>query len=58
MKCQILIYGKNKKNISICHMLQILPRALTKMVKESVMVIKIDFSPGQFLRTLLYGRPV
>ena len=28
MKCQILFPGKNKKNISNCHMLKILPRVL------------------------------
>ena len=28
MKCQILFSGKNKKNISKCHLLKILPRVL------------------------------
>ena len=27
--CQILCHGKNKKNISICHLLKILPRVLS-----------------------------
>ena len=29
MKCQILFSGKNKKNISICYLLEILPRVLS-----------------------------
>ena len=29
MKCQILFSGKNKKNISKCHLLKILPRVLS-----------------------------
>ena len=29
MKCQILFPGKNKKNISKCHLLKILPRVLS-----------------------------
>ena len=32
MKCQILFSGKNKKNISKCRLLKILPRVLS--VKE------------------------
>ena len=32
MKCQILFSGKNKINISICHLLKILPRVLN--IKE------------------------
>ena len=28
MKCQNLFFGENKKNISICHLLKILPRVL------------------------------
>ena len=28
MKCQMLFSGKNKKNISKCHLLKILPRVL------------------------------
>ena len=34
MKCHNLVSGKNKKNISICHLLKILPGALS--VKQSV----------------------
>ena len=34
MKCQILFSGKNKKNISKCRLLKILPRVLS--VKHSV----------------------
>ena len=33
MKCQILFSGKNKKNISKCRLLKILPRVLS--VKKS-----------------------
>ena len=29
MKCQNLFFGKNKKNISVCHLLKILPRVLS-----------------------------
>ena len=29
MKCQNLFSGKNKKNISICYLLKILPRVLS-----------------------------
>ena len=29
MKCQILFIGKNKKNISKCRLLKILPRVLS-----------------------------
>ena len=29
MKCQILFYGKNKKNISIFRLLKVLPRVLS-----------------------------
>ena len=32
MKCQILSYGKNKKNISKCRLLKILPRVLSVKV--------------------------
>ena len=28
MKCQSLFSGENKKNISVCHLLKILPRVL------------------------------
>ena len=34
MKCQILFSGKNKKNISKCHLLKILPGMLS--VKEYI----------------------
>ena len=32
MKCQILFSGKNKKNISKCRLLKILPRVLSVKV--------------------------
>ena len=34
MKCQILFSGKNKKNISKCRLLKILPRVLSVKVKD------------------------
>ena len=36
MKCQILFSGKNKKNISKCHLLKILPRVLS--VKDHLLL--------------------
>ena len=36
MKCQILFPGKNKKNISMCHLMKILPRVLS--VKANVVL--------------------
>ena len=37
MKCQILFSGKNKKNISKCRLLKILPRVLSvKQVQQSI----------------------
>ena len=38
MKCQILFSGKNKKNISKCRLLKILPRVLS--VKETCSKIR------------------
>ena len=40
MKCQILFSGKNKKNISKCRLLNILPRVLS--VKLLSMLIKFQ----------------
>ena len=34
MKCHILFSGKNKKNISKCHLLKILPRVLSVKKKK------------------------
>ena len=34
MKCQILFSGKNKKNISKCRLLKILPRVLSVNTQE------------------------
>ena len=37
MKCQILFSGKNKKHISICRLLKLLPRGLSvKVLREEV----------------------
>ena len=35
MKCQILFSGKNKKNISKCRLLKILPRVLSVKLMNS-----------------------
>ena len=44
MKCQILFSGKNKKNISKCRLLKILPRVLSaKSYQEDGRVIMKDF---------------
>ena len=41
MKCQILFSGKNKKNISICCLLKILPRVLgIKISTHSICVVE------------------
>ena len=40
MKCLLLFFGKNKKNISICHLLKILPRVL------SIKTLKILYIEG------------
>ena len=41
MKCQILFSGKNKKNISKCRLLKILPRVLS--VKEEYLMIIVGY---------------
>ena len=38
MKCQILFSGKNKKNISKCRLLKILPRRLLKILPRVLSV--------------------
>ena len=40
MKCQILFSGKNKKNISKCRLLKILPRLL--IVKDMSKLLTIN----------------
>ena len=39
MKCQILFHGRNKKNISKCGLLKILPRVLS--VRQHLLVIHL-----------------
>ena len=39
MKCQILISGKIKKNISKCRMLKILPRVYVSMIYALFVVL-------------------
>ena len=41
MKCQILFSGKNKKNISKCRLLKILPRVLS---------VNTQYTDGKFIR--------
>ena len=42
MKCQILFSGKNKKNISKCRLLKILPRVLSvKMSSDYLFNIRL-----------------
>ena len=43
MKCQILFSGKNKKNISKCRLLKILPRVLS--VKQMFFVLNYCIQP-------------
>ena len=43
MKCQILFSGKNKKNISKCRLLKILPRVLSVKGDIFLRIFKIDY---------------
>ena len=47
MKCQILFSGKNKKNISKCRLLKILPRVLS--VNYYTVPDKREYSSNIFL---------
>ena len=38
MKCQILFSGKNKKNISRCHLPKILPRVLSVKGRPAILL--------------------
>ena len=51
MKCQILFSGKNKKNISICHLLKILPRVL------SIKVL-ITITPNDTLKLFIFSEKI
>ena len=43
MKCQILFSGENKKNISKCRLLKILPRVLSvKAIDSNMEIISIQ----------------
>ena len=46
MKCQILFSGKNKKNISKCRLLKILPRVLS-VKRVYLMMIHYENTPIQ-----------
>ena len=46
MKCQILFSGKNKKNISKCRLLKILPRVLS--VKAYVKLLSMTIFMRNF----------
>ena len=41
MKCHILFSEKNKKNISKCRLLKILPRVLSVKLKSNSLTVKI-----------------
>ena len=41
MKCQILFSGKNKKNISKCYLLKILPRGLSIKVTVNNLSVQL-----------------
>ena len=46
MKCQILFSGKNKKNISKCRLLKILPRVLSVKLpvsKERALAVHVTY---------------
>ena len=49
MRCQILFFGKIKKNISVCHLLKILPRMLNVNNDTTVDTLNIET-----IYTLLY----
>ena len=51
MKCQILFSGKNKKNISKCRLLKILPRVLS--VKHISKTIRISLSNHDFMNLFI-----
>ena len=46
MKCQILFSGKNKKIISICHLVDILPRVLSAQMYRHVNMIQNQLLNG------------
>ena len=48
MKCQIMFSGKNKKNISKCRLLKILPRVLS-VKRQSQHIPAIEGSFNKFL---------
>ena len=50
MKCQILFSGKNKKNISKCRLLKILPRVLS--VKQTLLADAPALSPVHVLQLI------
>ena len=52
MKCQILFSGKNKKNISKCRLLKILPRVLS--VKTSIFTFHIWHNDPYFVLGLIF----
>ena len=52
MQCQILFSGKNKKNISKCRLLKILPRVLS--VNSGVVLILKGLNSGILLYQLMH----
>ena len=51
MKCQILFSGKNKKNISKCRLLKILPRVLSVNLRHRVAALAAPCETCLFLRS-------
>ena len=43
LKCQNLFPGKNKKNVTICHLLKILPTVLGISIEENVVFVVVVF---------------
>ena len=59
MKCQILFSGKNKKNISKCRLLKILPRVLSvkrmlSLFDHLSVLFKIIHNTHYYGTTLIY----
>ena len=50
MKCQILFSGKNKKNISKCRLLKILPRVLSvKYILFLIIIVESKYIKNYFV---------
>ena len=58
MKCHILFPGKNKKNISKCHLLKILPRVLSVNMSSVDANSICDVNLGDNLRYVFYPKRI